>query len=347
MKTCTLTITKTDTPELIFLDTVDELLAELQQTIGTHTYLPVTGATIHTHWKNFFEQNFFAPLQILSGSGEARKSWNGVHEILEAAFAQHLDRKSYVLAFGGGIVGDLTGFAASMYLRGAQFIQVPTTVLAMVDASIGGKTGINAPQGKNLLGAFYQPKKIYVCREFLTTLPDEEIKNGLAEVIKHAIITDEKLFEDLEKFASPTPSQNIDSLWEIIQRASKIKVAIVQRDALEAGERMKLNLGHTFGHAIEKLAHFGIPHGRAVAIGTVMAAEYSFEQGLCDRDTVDRIKNIFVAFGIDTTPPYTTKEIWTNMRHDKKRIGDTLNLILPRKIGRVDIVPMAIAALPF
>jgi 3-dehydroquinate synthase len=347
MQNYTLNLTKTDRPEIIFIETVAQLLQEIQTTIGTRKYMPVTGKIIESHWSEFFSDTFFENLKIVSGSGESRKSWNGVHEILDEAFEQHLDRKSFFVSFGGGIVGDLTGFAASMYLRGAPFIQVPTTVLAMVDASIGGKTGINASQGKNLLGAFHQPKKIYVCREFLTTLSDQEIKNGLAEVIKHAIITDEVLFTDLEKMASPEPSKNIETLWNIIPRAAKIKIDIVERDTLEAGERMKLNLGHTFGHAIEKLAKFGIPHGEAVAIGTVMATEYAFEQGLCDDETLNRIKKIFTAFGIDTTPPFAVKDIWSNMRHDKKRDGAMLHLILPRSIGRVDIVPTAMEALPY
>lgn len=326
-------------PQIVFLSEYREVVKHLKIQLGKNNYLLVTDQNVYDCSPHFFD--FFEADQVfVLPAGEATKQWKYLEEILAECFESGLNRKSYLVAVGGGVIGDITGFAASTFLRGIKFVQVPTSLLAMVDASVGGKTGINNQYGKNLVGSFHHPEVILMGRDFLTTLPETEIKNGLAEMIKHGIIQSEGHFLDLLTIATETPKDNLEKIWQRVPDSVRIKKAVVESDPEESHERMKLNLGHTFGHAVEKLSKFAIPHGRAVAIGTVMATEYALKQGLCSKENVERIRQIFLSFGVDLSCPFDAQQIWAAMKNDKKRDGDKINLILPRRIGMCDIFPV-------
>ncbi len=326
--------------DLVFPESFDDLSQVLHQQLKNSRSLIITDKNVPDYtdqwdvWKSSDTHVLALPL------GEERKCWDTVELMLNACFEQNLDRSSTIIAVGGGILGDMAGFAAAIFLRGISFIQIPTSLLAMVDSSIGGKTGINCAYGKNLIGAIYQPQSILCCKAFLDTLPEAEIKNGLCEMIKHGILGDVKHFEDLERIASPHPTA--EEVFPLVPDSMRVKIGKVQEDEREAQARMHLNLGHTFGHAIELLYKFKIPHGRAVAIGTCMAADFALEQGLCDKTTHQRINNIFRKYDIDLSCDFSDSAIRKAMQHDKKRRGDEILLILPTKIGEVVIYPVKI-----
>ena len=241
-----------------------------------------------------------------------------------------LDRRSPIIALGGGVVGDTAGFGAATYLRGVPLVQIPTTLLAMVDASVGGKTGVDLPQGKNLVGAFKQPEMVIVDPKVLATLAKEEFLAGLAEVIKHGIIDAPVLFAALEK-------GQYDLAWLLFE-AINVKVRVVEADPFEQGRRAVLNLGHTFGHAFERLAHYQMRHGFGVAIGLACATRLATRLGYCSGETTERIIGLLDQVGLPSQPPaYSPAEVWQAMGTDKKRQGKSLRFILPRAIGDVDI----------
>jgi len=320
--------------EIEFSEKFNNLVKSLKKQIGNRNFLIVSDQNVEKFTpflNNFNKENIF-----ILPAGEETKRWLFVEKILNKCFEKELDRSSSVLiAIGGGVVGDITGFAASLYKRGFPVIQIPTSLLAMVDASIGGKTGIDCAYGKNLIGTFHQPEKIYACEEFLETLPLLEIKSGLGEMIKHGILGSEKHFSDLEKIANPNPTAK--QVFSLVRDSMKIKARIVEQDEREGGARMQLNLGHTFGHAIELLHDFKFSHGIAVAIGTVMATQYALKNGICDEETADRIENIFNKFEIDVTCDLEENEIWKAMTHDKKVKDGHIRLVLPEKIGKVRV----------
>jgi len=255
-----------------------------------------------------------------------------------------------VLALGGGVTGDAAGFAAATFMRGVRLVQVPTTLLAMVDSSVGGKTGVNLPQGKNLVGTFKQPALVVIDPHVLATLPVEEARSGMAELIKHAIIGDADLFADLEAAAGESQIRNPQSairnlhspfsiLHSHIVRALQVKIAIVEEDPLEQDRRAVLNLGHTVGHALEQLSGFRLRHGEAVGIGIAAAVRMATELGRAAPALVDRIERALVAWGLPVTcPPFAVDDLWEAMSYDKKRRGATLRWALPRAIGEVEIV---------
>lgn len=319
-----------------FYETIGELEEKIAQQTKNKKILIVTDENVAKNYPGVLKEN----AHVVLPAGEQHKKWESIDMILNGCFENKLDRHSILIALGGGVVGDLTAFAASIYMRGIPVIQCPTSLLAMVDASVGGKTGINNKYGKNLVGTITQPKTVLICFEFLKTLTETEIKNGLCEMIKHGILGSQNHFAALEEL-SQIPITETDKflpeLQKLIPASVHIKVQIVQKDPNESNERMKLNLGHTYGHAIEKLSNYEIPHGQAVALGCMMAASYAFENEICEDETIDRIENIFNQFGIDTLCPFDEEEIWKEMSHDKKAEGDFLNLILPTKIGEVVI----------
>lgn len=279
--------------------------------------------------------------RVVLKPGEAEKNWDSIDTVLRSCFEAGLDRGSVLVAVGGGVIGDMTGFAASIFMRGIPFIQVPSTLLGMVDASIGGKTGIDCQYGKNLIGAIQQPEAVIVCDKFLETLPDIEIKNGIAEMVKHGVVASEAHFADLETLAETglfkkDRSQALAEIFSLAPASMNIKKTVVEADEKEAGKRKFLNFGHTFGHAIEHCSDFKIPHGRAVAIGCVMAANYAAERELCEWDLVDRLENIFHQFEVDLTCDIEEEALWAAMSTDKKKSGSELTLILPKTIGEVD-----------
>lgn len=280
----------------------------------------------------------FKPYVIEIPDSEQYKTLDSVRAIYDQLIDARLDRQSIIFALGGGVIGDVAGFVAATYLRGVSFVQLPTTLLAMVDASIGGKVAVDHPRGKNLVGAFKHPHAVIADTEALKTLPDAELNSGLAEVVKHAIIGDVGLFEMLESNPHPDPITRAKRSW--LARAMQVKINIVARDPLEQGERAMLNLGHTFGHAFELLSDYKMQHGEGVAIGMMCAARLASRCGVCDAALVSRIENLLRAIGLPTRVPrdYSTKAILGAMATDKKRVASNLRFILPRGLGDVVIV---------
>jgi len=282
---------------------------------------------------------------VILPDGEAHKNWETLNLIFDALLKNHCERNTALLALGGGVVGDLTGFAAATYLRGVPFIQIPTTLLAQVDSSVGGKTGINHPLGKNMIGAFYQPRLVLTDSATLETLPDRELRAGLAEVIKYGLIRDPAFFDWLEQNMHRLLARDPVTMNEAIQRSCENKAEIVAADEKEKGIRALLNLGHTFGHAIENGMGYGTwLHGEAVAAGTVMAAELSRRMKLISDADVQRIRKIFVQAGLPVDAPKMSPEKYVQlMALDKKVESGKMRFIVLNRIGeavmRADIAP--------
>ena len=276
---------------------------------------------------------------VVFPAGEAAKNFDTLISICRRAAALKLDRHCTFVALGGGVTGDLTGFAAAIYLRGVKVLQIPTTLLAMVDSGVGGKTAVDIPEGKNLVGAFHQPCRVVIDPRMLETLPERELENGLAEVVKTAVLGDAPLFELLETNASkllekPLPGELYE---EIILRCCRVKSAIVAADAHEHGARAFLNYGHTFGHGLELLSGFRLAHGEGVAIGMTVAAQLAVQLGLFPADAAARQKKLLSALGLPTAVPGgTDPAAWlAAMRGDKKARGGQVVLILPEAVGKV------------
>lgn len=282
---------------------------------------------------------------VILPDGEAHKNWETLNLIFDALLKNHCERNTALLALGGGVVGDLTGFAAATYLRGVPFIQIPTTLLAQVDSSVGGKTGINHPLGKNMIGAFYQPRLVLTDSATLETLPDRELRAGLAEVIKYGLIRDPAFFDWLEQNMHRLLARDPVTMNEAIQRSCENKAEIVAADEKEKGIRALLNLGHTFGHAIENGMGYGTwLHGEAVAAGTVMAAELSRRMKLISDADVQRICKIFIQAGLPVAAPKMPPEKYVQlMALDKKVESGKMRFIVLNRIGeavmRTDIAP--------
>ena len=271
--------------------------------------------------------------------GEKSKNLSTVGNLEEQMAEKGFDRSSCIIALGGGVVGDIAGLLASTFMRGIPYIQVPTTLLAMIDSSIGGKTGVNLEHGKNLFGTFYQPKSIFIDPYLLKTLPQKQLKNGLAEAIKYGVIKDTKLFKFIEKNSKKILNLSLKSNLKIaenlVRQCVKIKVEIVKKDEKETSLRQILNYGHTFGHAIEKMSNYTLLHGFAISIGMVLANQKAVELKIFKKSDADRIKNLLKKAGL---PVYTMhKPTLKDIVSDKKKHGETLNFILPKKIGEVII----------
>jgi shikimate kinase/3-dehydroquinate synthase len=274
----------------------------------------------------------FEPFNCTIPDGEQHKTLDTVRTLYDQFLAGDLDRSGTVLALGGGVTGDIAGFAAASFMRGVRFAQVPTTLLAMTDASVGGKTGVDLPQGKNLVGAFKQPVMVFIDLAVLETLPEEEIRAGMAEVIKHGVIGAPDLFAELEADQVPiTASQLAHSI--------QIKIDVIEEDPFESGWRAVLNLGHTTAHGLERLSDFAMRHGDAVSIGLVAAARIAVKIGLAEPELVDRLEAVLAAWGLPVRcPAHEAGAIYEAMAHDKKKRGGTLRWVLPREIGAVEIV---------
>lgn len=269
-------------------------------------------------------------------AGEANKNLDTVNLIFDELLKQNFDRNCTLIALGGGVVGDICGFAAATYQRGVAFIQVPTTLLAQVDSSVGGKTGVNHALGKNMIGAFHQPKCVIADMNTLQTLPDREFRAGLAEVIKYGLIDDPDFFSWLQSELPQLLALETTSLAEAVQRSCENKARIVAADEREQGQRALLNLGHTFGHAIETATGYGVwLHGEAIAAGMCMAARFSASHGYMETHKVGDIEAIFNAASLPTHPPQTmtAKQCYDLMRRDKKVRDDVLTLVLMNDIG--------------
>jgi 3-dehydroquinate synthase len=271
--------------------------------------------------------------------GEDAKSLAVADTLYTKAIALGLDRRSPVIAVGGGVVGDLAGFVAATYLRGVPFVQVPTTLLAQVDSSVGGKVAVNHPAGKNLIGAFHQPRLVVADTDLLATLPARELASGLAEVVKYGIIADAAFFAYLEANSAAILARAPSVLGEIVRRSCEIKAAVVEQDEKESGLRMILNFGHTIGHAVEAAAGFArFSHGEAVAVGMHAAARLSAILGRCGPDTVAAVDALLARFGLPAAAPgYRPADLLAYLARDKKSIGGTVNWVLTGGIGRVAV----------
>ncbi|MGC9520780.1 MAG: 3-dehydroquinate synthase [Anaerolineae bacterium] len=288
-------------------------------------------------------QSGLVPFLCVLPDGEVHKTPETVRHLYDRFLDEDLNRSGLVMALGGGVTGDIAGFAAATFMRGVHFAQVPTSLLAMTDASVGGKTGVDLPQGKNLIGAFKQPELVFVDLAVLGTLPRVELRSGLAEVIKHGVIGDRELFEEI---AARLRNGQAAVSPDILARSIRVKIEVVEQDPFERGRRAVLNLGHTSGHALERLSGYEMRHGEAVSVGMVVAALVSEALGLAPEGLRDRIAQVLVAAGLPVTcPPLPVDDIWRAMRHDKKRRGRDLRWILPVSIGEVvirDDVPRSV-----
>ncbi len=274
-------------------------------------------------------------LPIVLPDGEAYKNWETLNRIFDALLTDRAERKTTLIALGGGVIGDLTGFAAASYQRGVPFIQVPTTLLAQVDSSVGGKTGINHPLGKNMVGAFYQPQVVLADTETLKTLPDRELSAGLAEVIKYGLIRDLPFLEWLEANMDKLVARDPETLAHAIKRSCENKAEVVAADEREAGQRALLNLGHTFGHAVEAGMGYGVwLHGEGVAAGTMLAADLSRRMGNISKADVERIDALFKRAKLPTVAPNLGVDAYMNyMGVDKKVEAGKMRFVLFRKVG--------------
>ncbi len=314
-----------------------ELLPDLRDLAGVNG--PVAVIT-DSNVGPLYAERIGADVVVTIPAGEAHKTLATVNQLYGQLLSAGLDRQGTVIALGGGVVGDVAGFAAATYMRGVDFIQAPTSLLAMVDASVGGKTGVDLPQGKNLVGAFKQPQAVLADLLTLSTLPDVEFSAGMAEVIKAGIIADPALFKLVESEAAQLMSRanvDLDLLGIIVSDSVEMKRKIVQEDPYEQGRRAVLNLGHTFGHAIEQVSDYSVRHGEGVAMGLVAAAHLAADLGYCSAELEPRIEQVLkgVSLPVQLPSQWQAEEIYAAMASDKKKATGRLRFVLPRDIGDV------------
>jgi 3-dehydroquinate synthase len=269
-------------------------------------------------------------LSVELPDGEEHKHWHTLNQVFDALLRQGCDRQTTLYALGGGVVGDIAGFAAAVFMRGVPYVQVPTTLLAQVDSSVGGKTAINHPMGKNLVGAFHQPQRVVCDLDVLTSLPDRELRSGLAEVVKYGPIADWSFFEWIEEHADKLLARDARALAHAVRRSCEIKAAVVAKDERESDVRAILNFGHTFGHAIEAGLGFGQwLHGEAVSAGMVLGASLSTSLGLVDPSVADRLTELLKRLRLPTHPPALGTERYLSlMRLDKKSVGREIRFVV-------------------
>ena len=303
----------------------------------------VTNATVEALYGDIVRKSLLAAgiqsVLIEVQDGEEFKNTVTLNYIYDQLIEAGLDRNCFIVALGGGVVGDMAGFAAATYLRGIPFVQVPTTLLAQVDSSVGGKTAIDHPRGKNLIGAFYQPRLVLIEVDTLKTLPVREFRAGLAEVVKYGIILDSVFFDFLESNCNNILAMNADSLVHVIQRCCQLKAQIVEQDEKESGLRAVLNYGHTLGHALETSAGYGVlVHGEAVAIGMFLAAQISLSYGHCSADDVSRITSLLNGFRLQLSPPEVEIDLLKNvLETDKKSRSGIISFICNCGIGNFSV----------
>lgn len=270
-------------------------------------------------------------------SGEASKNMDTIVSLYDSMNASEIGRGDVVIALGGGVVGDIAGFASATYMRGIPYVQIPTTMLAQIDSSVGGKTGVDLPYGKNLAGSFYQPKAIIIDPILIKTLSCKVMNDGIAEAIKYGLISDEWIFETLSN------GYDDEQLAEIIRRSVLIKAHIVEQDENESSLRMILNFGHTYGHAIEKCMNYkGIMHGAAVGIGMVYAAKIGLKLGITDEGVIDKIKSVLTKYNLPIDMDISIEQLNNAIMSDKKRSGDKINFVILEDIGQAVITKIAI-----
>lgn len=330
-------------PVLIGTDLLPRLGLHLRGSRATSRALVVTNPGLRKLYGPVIEAALrdcrFEPAIVEVPDGEAQKSLHWASKLYDAMLDHRMDRKSPLIALGGGVVGDLTGFAAATYMRGVPFVQVPTSLLAQVDASVGGKVAVDHPRGKNLIGAFYQPQLVLISLNTLATLPDRELRAGMAEIIKYGVIADEALFDYLENNMELALKKDPSVMSHLVSRSCELKAEVVSGDEREEGRRAILNFGHTIGHAVEaQLTYTGVLHGEAVAIGMVYAAKIAERMGLLEPNAVQRLIRLIESAGLPTRKEnLDTDALLETMLHDKKTVGGRLRFVLPTRIGSVDL----------
>jgi 3-dehydroquinate synthase len=322
-----------------------DIAAELSDTLASHLQdrpaYWIWDEKVFELWRQRLEGTPFPPMEtghlICFPASEANKRLSAIEKLAAQLLKLGADRGSVLIAVGGGVTGDVVGFLASIYLRGIPHIQVPTTLLAQVDSSIGGKTGVDLEQGKNLLGAFHQPQLIWMDLQFLETLPPEEFRQGMAEVIKTAMIGDEALWNYLEANTEPLKRRQSEALYQIVTACCRLKAGVVQLDEKETGHRRVLNLGHTVGHALERLSDYEIRHGDAVAMGLVAATKLAVSLGKIESGDLVRLEKLCQAWNLPVLIParFSPEAALVAMQTDKKHIRGRLHFILPVRIGEV------------
>lgn len=271
-------------------------------------------------------------------AGEENKSLDTVRDLYETLIKGHFDRSDLLIALGGGVVGDLTGYTAATYLRGIDFVQIPTSLLAQVDSSIGGKTGVDFDQYKNMVGAFHQPRLVFINLNTLNTLPKRQYLSGIGEIIKHGLIKDKDYYQWLQTHSAPIMDKNMEVCEEMITRSCRIKQEVVERDPLEKGERALLNFGHTLGHAVEKLLRFTYFHGECVSVGMVGALSISFKRGYITEEDFSSFCDTLKKFELPVkVPGLKQRDILNTVKHDKKMDAGKLKFILLSRVGRAYI----------
>ena len=310
--------------------------AETAVLVAGDVVWPLYGARVQAS----LEKAGFRVLSYILPHGEQHKTLETYGALLNFLCDNRLTRSDLLVALGGGVTGDLTGFAAATYQRGCGFVQIPTTLLAMVDSSVGGKTAVDLPGGKNQAGAFYQPSLVLCDPDTLATLPEEEFRCGCAEVVKYGMLGDAAFFASLETV--PVRGQ----LEDVIERCVTMKRDIVHEDEFDTGLRRLLNLGHSFGHAVEACSGYTLLHGQAVAVGMAMITRAAVEKGYCEPETLDRLLAILKQYELPTECDYSVGELSSALLADKKMTGSTMHLVVPEAVGRCRIVKVPAAELP-
>ncbi|MBI1802855.1 MAG: 3-dehydroquinate synthase [Ignavibacteriae bacterium] len=334
--------------DIRFVNNISEAGADIRSTYPDARVFIITDVNVGKHYAGPFARcvsGRTAPAYVLRiPAGEASKNRTMKESLEDQLISLGATRNSVIVALGGGMIGDLAGFVAATLHRGVSFIQIPTSLLAQVDSSIGGKVAVDHPQGKNLIGAFFQPKKVYIDVSTLKTLPDGEFRNGMAEVIKYGAILDGKLFTFLEKNRAAILRKNPNIMHAIIERCCELKRAVVEKDEREVDYRRILNFGHTIGHAVEQVSNYRIAHGKAVAIGMAAEAKVSTALGILSSNDAARLEDALKAFGLATSFPakMRTTAIFDMTLRDKKTQQGKVHYTLLEKIGKARVgVPMS------
>ncbi len=320
------------------------LASELAEMDLGHRYALVTDSNVHEligqDVERMLSDSGIEVESFVFQAGEQSKSMETVVELARGMVRSGFDRKSAVIALGGGVVGDVAGFLSSLFMRGIPFVQVPTTLLAQVDSSVGGKTGVDLPEGKNLLGTFYQPSRVVADIATLVTLPRRELGNGLAEIVKYGMIRSPGLFSLLEERWWDVINLDPELIADIVARSCAIKADVVAEDEREGGLRRILNFGHTIGHAVEAVSEYSVAHGEAVAMGMVAVSHISVGRGLMNDEELERLKGLLRSLELPVAIPHhiSTSRIMETMRHDKKSVAGRINFVLTRSIGDTVIV---------
>ncbi|MEK6809291.1 MAG: 3-dehydroquinate synthase, partial [Nanoarchaeota archaeon] len=320
----------------------DMALAELSKLLrkdhSSKRIAVITDSTVKKLYLSVLEKMLPDFLTISIPCGEESKTREMKAQIEDTLLEHHFGKDTLLIAFGGGVVGDLTGFVASTYFRGIPFIQVPTTLLSMVDASIGGKTGINTEHGKNLIGTFYQPEAVIINADFISTLPEEEFLNGLAEIVKMACILDQDLFKAIEKNKEEIVKRKPSAILPLIKRSIELKKDIIEQDELESGLRQILNFGHTIGHALEKASHYHLKHGFAVSMGMAAESRLAVETGILPQEEAERIIQLLKDLALPSEIPLnmaSEQQLWEAMKNDKKNRSQEIHCVFLEKIGKI------------